>query len=65
MRLSDKERAALFVAANKASPVVSGSAIEKDPKKPSKGAIYRLLDGQLFRLNADVCKIVGTPRWVE
>jgi hypothetical protein len=55
--------ATAFVAANKESPVVSGSAIEQDPNKPSRGARYTLKSGRNFRLTAEECRQVGMPRW--
>lgn len=55
-------KAAAFVAANKQSPVVSGYAIEPDPRKPAKGVVYTLDDGRRFRLTVEDGRQVE-PRW--
>lgn len=52
-----------FIAANAESPVVYGAAREPDPRKPARGASYRLKDGRRFILNVQDCKDVGMPRW--
>lgn len=57
------ERASAFVEANAGSPVIYGRAIEPDPRKPAKGAIYRLKNGKEFYLSVNECREVGMPRW--
>lgn len=56
------ENAQAFVAANKRSPVVSGYALEPDPRKPAKGVCYRLANGKSFTLTPAECGTVE-PRW--
>lgn len=48
-----------FMAANKLSPVVSGSAIGNG----GQGARYTLKNGMRFILSADDCRKIGHPRW--
>ncbi len=48
-----------FIAANKRSPVVSGSAIGKG----GEGAYYTLANSKTFKLSRDDCAAVGHPRW--
>jgi hypothetical protein len=55
--------AAAFIAANKRSPVVSGWAIEQDPRKPARGAGYTLKNGKTYNLSVEECGQVGMPRW--
>lgn len=57
--------AAAFVAANKRSPVVSGSVLEMNPHKPARGARYTLQSGRTFTLNVEECRAVGLPRWLH
>ena len=57
------ENAAAFLAANKRSPVIEGWALEPDPRKPARGASYRLRSGKLFTLTPDELRDVGMPRW--
>lgn len=57
------EKAKEFMRANVQSPVVSGYAIEPNPFKPSKGAVYTLKDGRRFRLGVVDCKAMTAPRW--
>lgn len=52
-------RAEKFIAANKLSPVVSGSARGKG----GEGARYTLKNGMTFVLTADDCRKIGYPRW--
>jgi hypothetical protein len=59
--MSDNARA--FVAANKRSPVVSGYALEQDPRKPSRGGSYTLQNGKEFTLSVEECRVIGMPRW--
>lgn len=59
------QRARDFMAANDRSPVVSGSAREPNPNKPSKGATYMLDNRDRWRLNLDDCQALlpGYPKW--
>ncbi len=57
------EKAREFMTANEASPVVSGYAIEPDPRKPGKGGCYTLKDGRMFRLSLEDCRSMPAPRW--
>ncbi|HET6943348.1 MAG TPA: hypothetical protein VFH89_14425 [Sphingomicrobium sp.] len=50
-------RAVSFLLANKDSPVVYASVLERD------GCCYRLENGKLFTLNASECRSIGHPRW--
>ena len=52
-----------FIEANKASPVISGAALEPDPNRPPRGASYTLKDGRYFMLSVQDCRDVGMPRW--
>lgn len=61
--MSSDSTADRFLAANSKSPVVYGRAIEPNPNRPAKGAVYRLKNGQEFRLSVADCKAVGMPRW--
>lgn len=63
MQLPKADKVAEFLAANAKSPVVSGYAIESDPHKPAKGAVYTLADGTRWRLNVAECQAIGMPRW--
>ena len=65
MARSAKQQAADFITANDKSPVVSGYAIESNPHKPSKGAVYRLKDGSKHRLGVEACALVTGeyPKW--
>jgi hypothetical protein len=59
------DHVAAFMAANDKSPVISGRAIEPDPRKPAKGGIYELENGDLFKLNVEECRALpeGYPKW--
>ncbi len=61
MTMSDN--AAAFIKANKRSPVISGYALEPDPRKPAKGASYTLQSGKTFTLTVEECRQIGMPRW--
>lgn len=52
-----------FLRANSRSPVVSGWAIEENPNKPSRGAVYELMGGHIFKLTAEECREIGLPWW--
>lgn len=54
------ENAKAFLAANKRSPVVSGSAIGRG----GEGATYTLRSGKSFTLSREECEQIGPPRWV-
>lgn len=58
-------KAAEFMAANDASPVVVGVAIEQDPREPARGCRYQLKNGLRFTLGVAVCRALpeGYPRW--
>lgn len=60
-----KQQAADFQAANDRSLVVIGSAIQKNPTKPAKGAMYKLADGSWHYLGAAACGLLpdGYPKW--
>lgn len=64
-RRTPQQQADEFVRANKRSPVVAGEALEPDPRKPAKGARYKLDDGTWHRLGAEACSLLpdGFPRW--
>lgn len=54
-----------FIAANDESPVVYGRALEPDPHRPAKGAVYRFQNGRELRLTAAQCRALpeGYPKW--
>lgn len=64
---SPQQQADDFMAANRKSPVVSGYAIEPDPRKPAKGASYTLADRTTHRLGVEACGLLleGFPRWAH
>lgn len=49
-----------FLAANRRSPVVSGSAIGSG----GQGAWYELRSGVIFKLTAEECREIGMPWWL-
>ncbi len=63
--MSIHQEANAFIQANDESPVISGYAIEPDPRRPAQGAVYELDDGRSFRLSRDVCRALPAdyPKW--
>lgn len=64
MSRTPQQQADDFAAANAKSAVISGYALEQDPNKPSKGVVYRLMDGTRHRLGAAAVQLSTAPRWV-
>lgn len=52
-----------FLAANRTSPVVSGYAIECDPRKPPRGGCYTLDDGTVWRFTVQEMRSMPMPDW--
>jgi len=61
----EQQQVADFIAANDRFPVVSGYALEPDPRKPAKGGVYTLSNGIAYKLNLAECRALpdGYPRW--
>lgn len=53
------ENAKAFLAANKRSPVIAGTAIGRG----GEGCHYELQSGKVFTLSRDECEQIGMPRW--
>ena len=60
-----KAKADLFVQANNVSPVVSGAAVQPDPRKPARGCRYELKNGLRFHVGVRAHRVLpeGYPRW--
>lgn len=58
------KKAALFIGANKASPVIIGAAV-MNGREGGQGAYYTLEDGRRFKLSGEDCRSLpeGFPRW--
>lgn len=65
MARSSQQQRDDFVKANDKSLVVSGYAIEPNPHKSAKGAVYKLADGSSHRLSAEACSLLpeNYPKW--
>lgn len=59
------ENAAAFVAANAASPVVSGAVIFEGAERPEnvRGVRYALANGKRFELTSGESHSIQPPRW--
>lgn len=52
-----------FTEANKRFKVISGYALEQDPRLPSKGVIYELEDGTFYKLYPEDLGHISEPLW--
>jgi hypothetical protein len=54
-----------FIKANDKWPVISGAAIEPNPNKPPRGAIYTLSSKRAFKLTPEELRALpdGYPKW--
>lgn len=52
-----------FLAANKRFKIISGYALEQDPRLPSKGVVYELEDGTFYKLYPEDLEHIDSPIW--